>query len=57
MRERADAVWKSGWRPGRLHIQMTTYYEEPAITRRVIGSIIGQIRKEGIPTTLWIGTG
>ncbi len=57
MRRRADAVWKSGWRPGRLHIQMTTYYEEPAITRRVIGSIIGQIRKEGIPTTLWIGTG
>ena len=57
MRRAANAVWASGWRPGRLHIQMTTYYEEPAITRRVIGSIIGQIRKEGIPTTLWIGTG
>ncbi|MEM7268079.1 MAG: glycosyltransferase [Pseudomonadota bacterium] len=57
MRKRADAVWRSGWRPGRLHIQMTTFYEEPAITRRVIGSIIGQIRREGIPTTLWIGTG
>ena len=57
MRRRADAVWRAGWRPRRLHIQMTTYYEEPAITRRVIGSIIGQIRKEGIPTTLWIGTG
>ncbi len=57
MRRRADAVWRSGWRPGRLHIQMTTYYEEPAITRRVIGSILGQIRREGIPTTLWIGTG
>ena len=57
MRERADAVWQSGWRPRMLHIQMTTYYEEPAITRRVIGSIIGQIRREGIPTTLYIGTG
>ncbi|WP_299403872.1 glycosyltransferase [uncultured Roseobacter sp.] len=57
MRRRADAVWQNGWRPRHLHIQMTTYYEEPAITRRVIGSIIGQIRREGIPTTLWIGTG
>ncbi|MGR3762299.1 glycosyltransferase (plasmid) [Roseobacteraceae bacterium NS-SX3] len=57
LRRRADAVWQDGWRPGRLHIQMTTYYEEPAITRRVIGSILGQIRKEGIPATLWIGTG
>lgn len=57
MRRRADAVWQSGWRPRRLHIQMTTFYEEPAITRRVIGSILGQIRSEGIPTTLWIGTG
>ena len=57
MRKRANAIWQAGWRPGRLHIQMTTYYEEPAITRRVIGSIISQIRREGIATTLWIGTG
>lgn len=57
LRRRADQVWQNGWRPRRLHIQMTTYYEEPAITRRVIGSIISQIRREGIPATLWIGTG
>lgn len=57
LRKDADAVWSSGWRPRRLHIQMTTFYEEPAITRRVIGSIIGQIRQEGIPTTLYVGTG
>ncbi len=57
MRQRAQDLWLSGWRPGRLHIQMTTYYEEPAITKRVIGSILGQIRREGIPTTLYIGTG
>ncbi len=56
-RAAADAVWQSGWRPRRLHIQMTTYYEEPAITKRVIGSILGQIRRERIPTTLYIGTG
>ncbi|MEM6312239.1 MAG: glycosyltransferase, partial [Pseudomonadota bacterium] len=57
MRKRADALWNAGWRPKRLHIQMTTYYEEPSITKRVIGSILGQIRQERIPTTLYIGTG
>ncbi|MGR3513189.1 MAG: glycosyltransferase [Paracoccaceae bacterium] len=57
MRARANEVWQSGWRPRRLHIQMTTYYEEPAITKRVIGSILAQIRREKIPTTLYIGTG
>ena len=57
MRARASHLWEEGWRPRRLHIQMTTYYEEPAITKRVIGSILGQIRREGIPTTLYIGTG
>ncbi|MEL7203675.1 MAG: glycosyltransferase [Pseudomonadota bacterium] len=57
MRRRADKLWNEGWRPERLHIQMTTYYEEPSITKRVIGSILGQIRQEQIPTTLYIGTG
>ncbi len=57
MRAKAEALWQNGWRPGHLHIQMTTYYEEPAITRLVIGSIMEQVRAEGIPTTLWIGTG
>lgn len=57
MRARAKALWTDGWRPRRLHIQMTTYFEEPAITKRVIGSILGQIRREAIPTTLYIGTG
>ena len=57
MRRRASALWDEGWRPGRVHIQMTTYYEEPAITRAVIGSILQQIHREGIPTSLWIGTG
>ena len=57
MRCEASALWASGWRPRRLHIQMTTYFEEPAITKRVIGSILGQVRKERIPTTRYIGTG
>lgn len=57
MRARASKLWNEGWRPRRLHIQMTTYYEEPAITKRVIGSLLAQIQREGIPTTLYIGTG
>ncbi|MGR3713385.1 MAG: glycosyltransferase [Shimia sp.] len=57
MRRRADVLWANGWRPRRLHIQMTTYFEEPAITKRVIGSVLGQIRRENIPTTIYIGTG
>ncbi len=56
-RARAEAIWAAGWRPRRLHIQMTTYKEEPAITRLVLGSIIAQIRAERIPTSLWIGCG
>lgn len=57
MRRRATRLWREGWRPRRLHIQMTTFFEEPAITKRVIGSILGQIKREQIPTTLYIGTG
>lgn len=57
LRRRAQRLWDAGWRPRRLHIQMTTYFEEPAITRAVIGSILAQIRAERIPTSLWIGTG
>jgi len=57
MRARADALWQGGWRPRRLHIQMTTYREEPAITRRVLASIVSQVRREKVPTSLWVGTG
>lgn len=57
MRAKADKVWADGWRPRRLHIQMTTFFEEPAITKKVIGSLLYQIKKEGIPAVLWIGTG
>ncbi len=52
-----DRIWSLGWRPGHLHIQMTTYKEEPAITRHVMRALFAQIRAEGIPTTIWIGTG
>jgi len=56
-RAQAQALWRSGWRPRRLHIQMTTYREEPAITRHVLASILSQVRREAIPTSIWVGTG
>ncbi|MCL4186982.1 MAG: glycosyltransferase [Rhodobacteraceae bacterium] len=56
-RAAADAVWAQGWRPRRLHIQMTTYLEDPVITRAVLAAVLAQVRRERIPTTLWIGTG
>jgi glycosyltransferase Alg8 len=57
VRARRDRIWRSGWRPGHLHVQMTTFHEEPAITRHVMAALFAQIRETGIPTTIWIGTG
>ena len=57
IRRRRDAVWASGWRPRHVHVQMTTYREEPAITRQVIRALLDQIRDEGMSATIWIGTG
>lgn len=57
IRRAASAHWASIWHPRRVHIQMTTCYEQPAITRAGIGSILQQIRRERIPVSLWIGTG
>lgn len=54
---RRDAVWNGGWRPGHLHVQMTTFREEPAITRHVIEALVAQIAASGIPATIWVGTG
>ena len=57
MRRKADAVWNAGWRPPVLHFMMTTYYEKPEITRKVLDSIVAQIRDAEIPAKVWIGTG
>ncbi|MEL6205246.1 MAG: glycosyltransferase [Pseudomonadota bacterium] len=57
LRARRDRVWAKGWRPSHLHIQMTTYKENPAITRHVMRALCHQIRDAQIPATIWIGTG
>jgi glycosyltransferase Alg8 len=57
LRARADQAWKSGARPKRLHFMMTTFREDPGITRDVLYSIVQQCRECGCPATLFIGTG
>ncbi|MCH2166611.1 MAG: glycosyltransferase family 2 protein, partial [Oceanicola sp.] len=52
-----DKVWGSGWRPSHLHIQMTTFKENEAITRHVMRALCDQIRETSVPTTVWVGTG
>ncbi|WP_421906242.1 glycosyltransferase [Mameliella sp.] len=57
IRRQCDKVWHDGWRPRHLHIQMTTYYEEEAITRHVMKALLDQIREIGVPATIWVGSG
>lgn len=56
MRDRAAAVWKSGWRPRHIHIQMTTFREHREISEAVIRAIVREVREAGVPATLWLGS-
>ena len=55
-RARADAVWASGWRPKRVHFQMTTFREARSTAEAVVRSICSEVREAGIPATIWIGS-
>jgi mannuronan synthase len=56
MRDRAAAVWESGWRPRHIHIQMTTFREHREISEAVIRALVGEIREAGVPATIWLGS-
>ena len=45
MRDRAGALWESGWRPRHIHIQMTTFREHREISEAVIRALVGEIRE------------
>ena len=55
-RAQADALWKSGWRPKHIHVQMTTFREHRAISEAVLRGLCQQIREAGVPATLWLGS-
>lgn len=56
MRDRAAAVWESGWRPRHIHIQMTTFREHREISEAVIQALCREIREAGVPATIWLGS-
>ena len=56
IRARGQAVWQSGWRPGRIHFMMTTFREARTTAEAVVRSICGEIRETGRPATVWLGS-
>ncbi|MDP6391223.1 MAG: glycosyltransferase, partial [Alphaproteobacteria bacterium] len=56
MRERADELWQSGWRPHHAHFMLTTFKEHPETTRKVIESICRELAWSGVPGTIWLGS-
>ncbi|MDX2307754.1 MAG: glycosyltransferase [Hyphomicrobium sp.] len=56
MRDRAAALWASGWRPRHIHIQMTTFREHREISEAVIRALAEEIREAGVPATIWLGS-
>jgi len=57
LRRRADALWRSGWRPRMMHFMVTTFKEKPEITRLVMESIFDECRSTGVPARVFVGTG
>jgi len=56
LRKKGQEVWDSGWRPRHLHFMMTTYKEHRDITEKVVRSIVQEIRRSGVPGTIWLGS-
>ncbi len=57
LRAKADKLWTDGWRPRHVHFMMTTFRERRDTTELVIESICREVRKSGMPATLWLGSG
>jgi len=55
-RDRAAALWNSGWRPRHIHVQMTTFREHREISEAVIQSLCREFRETGVPATIWLGS-
>ncbi|MEL6373968.1 MAG: glycosyltransferase [Pseudomonadota bacterium] len=56
IRARAETIWNAGWRPERIHFQMTTFREERDTAEAVIRGICNEVRAAGIPATIWLGS-
>jgi glycosyltransferase Alg8 len=56
MRQKAEALWGSGWRPRRLLYMITTFKEVPRTTEKLMESIVQECRTTGIPARIFFGT-
>jgi mannuronan synthase len=54
IRKHAEALWKSGWRPPRVHYIIATRNEHADTTCRVVAAIVGEYRLTGIPARLYV---
>ncbi len=56
-RAKADAAWARGERPSHVHVMMTTFKENPAVTALVMESMVREFRATGLSATIWLGSG
>jgi mannuronan synthase len=57
LRTLADAAWERGDRPSHVHVMMTTYKENTAVTLLVMESMVREFRDTGLSATIWLGSG
>ncbi len=57
LRKLADDAWARGDRPKHVHVMMTTYKENTAVTLLVMESIVREFRATGLSATIWLGSG
>lgn len=57
MRRLAEANWADGWRPGHVHILVTTYHEIPETTHKYLEAIVREVKRDNLKATLWVGLG
>jgi mannuronan synthase len=57
LRKLADDAWARGDRPKHVHVMMTTYKENTAVTLLVMESMVREFRATGLSATIWLGSG
>ncbi len=56
IRELADSLWASGWRPRGIHILVTTYNEDKRTSEMVLQSLIAEQKDLDMPMSIWLGS-
>jgi glycosyltransferase Alg8 len=56
LRQKAEALWESGWRPKRVLYMITTFKEVRSTTEKLVASLVDEVRTTGIPARVFFGT-